>query len=263
MLIDWFTVIAQAINFLILVWLLKRYLYQPILHAIDERERHIAATISDTQEAQAAAQLQCDEFQKKNATFDKERAGLLNQAQLDAQQERQRLLTEARTSADEFAAKRMASLNNEALQLNQALMRKTEHAVFSIARKTLQDLATISLEQQMVEVFTSRLHSLDETSKALLAAAIKTASEPGLLRSTLDLPTEQRNRIQQVINENFAAEIPLHFETATDLVSGVEFSINGQKLAWSIADYLRILEQSIDELIKQPGLSAIHAETDE
>ena len=43
MLIDWFTVSAQAVNFLILVWLMKRYLYQPILVAIDAREKRIAA----------------------------------------------------------------------------------------------------------------------------------------------------------------------------------------------------------------------------
>ena len=39
MLIDWFTICAQALNFLILVWLMKRFLYKPILHAIDEREK--------------------------------------------------------------------------------------------------------------------------------------------------------------------------------------------------------------------------------
>ena len=37
MLIDWFTVGAQALNFIILVWLLKRFLYKPILDAIDAR----------------------------------------------------------------------------------------------------------------------------------------------------------------------------------------------------------------------------------
>ena len=42
MLIDWFTVGAQALNFLILVWLMKRFLYKPILHAIDAREKRIA-----------------------------------------------------------------------------------------------------------------------------------------------------------------------------------------------------------------------------
>ena len=42
MLIDWFTVAAQAVNFLLLVWLLKRFLHKPVLAAIDEREKRIA-----------------------------------------------------------------------------------------------------------------------------------------------------------------------------------------------------------------------------
>ncbi len=47
MLIDWFTVGAQALNFLILVWLMKRFLYKPILNAIDAREKKIAAELAD------------------------------------------------------------------------------------------------------------------------------------------------------------------------------------------------------------------------
>ena len=47
MLADWFTIVAQALNFLILVWLMKRYLYKPILHAIDEREKRVAAELAD------------------------------------------------------------------------------------------------------------------------------------------------------------------------------------------------------------------------
>ena len=46
MLIDWFTVAAQAVNFLILVWLLKRFLYKPVLAAIDEREKRIATQLA-------------------------------------------------------------------------------------------------------------------------------------------------------------------------------------------------------------------------
>jgi F-type H+-transporting ATPase subunit b len=47
MLIDWFTVGAQVVNFLILVWLMKRFLYKPILHAIDAREKRIAKELAD------------------------------------------------------------------------------------------------------------------------------------------------------------------------------------------------------------------------
>ncbi|MFQ3186924.1 MAG: F-type H+-transporting ATPase subunit b, partial [Marinomonas primoryensis] len=53
MLIDWFTVIAQLINFLVLVWLLKRFLYRPILNAIDAREKRIADELADADEKRA------------------------------------------------------------------------------------------------------------------------------------------------------------------------------------------------------------------
>ena len=55
MLVDWFTVAAQVVNFVILVWLLKRFLYQPILHAIDAREQRIALSLADAAAKEAEA----------------------------------------------------------------------------------------------------------------------------------------------------------------------------------------------------------------
>ena len=103
MLINWFTVIAQAINFLILVWLLKRFLYKPILHAIDEREKGIATQLAQAEAKKAEAQKDRDDFQHKNEAFDQERAALLKKATDEAKAERQRLLDEARKDADLLA----------------------------------------------------------------------------------------------------------------------------------------------------------------
>ena len=69
MLTDWFTIVAQALNFLILVWLMKRFLYKPILHAIDEREKRIATELANADAKKAEAQKEHDEFQQKNAEF--------------------------------------------------------------------------------------------------------------------------------------------------------------------------------------------------
>src|SRR5580704_7535080 len=96
MLIDWFTVGAQALNFLILVWLMKRFLYRPILRAIDAREKLIAGELADAATKKAEAQKEHDEFQHKNEEFDQQRAALLSQATDEAKTERQRLLDDAR-----------------------------------------------------------------------------------------------------------------------------------------------------------------------
>ena len=250
MLIDWFTVVAQVVNFLILVWLLKRFLYRPILAAIDAREKRIATALADADAKKAEAQKERDAFQHKNEAFDQQRAALLSQATDEAKAERQRLLDAARQAADAMSARRQETLISEQQRLGEALTRRAREEVFAIARKTLADLAGTSLEARMVEVFMRRLRELDGPAKAGLAAALETASDPALVRSAFDLPAAQRAALQDALNETFAAEIQVRFETAPDLVSGIELSTNGQKLAWSIADYLASLGKAADELLK-------------
>ncbi len=251
MLIDWYTVGAQALNFLLLVWLMKRFLYKPILHAIDERECRIAAQIADANAKQAEAKQEREELQHKNEELDRQRAALLSQATDLAKAEGQRIVDEARDAADSMSAKRQDALRNDAHHLNQAIGRRTQQEVFAIARKTLADLATTSLEERMGEVFIRRLRELDGPAKHGLADAFKTASDPALVRSAFDLPPEQRAAIQTSLNEVFSAEVCVRFETAPEVVCGIELSVNGQRVAWSIAGYLTSLEKGIAELLEE------------
>jgi F-type H+-transporting ATPase subunit b len=92
---------------------------------------------------------------------------------------------------------------------------------------------------------------MDGKAKEALGEALKTASGPAMVRSTFDLPAEQCAAIQNALNENFSAEIHVRFETAPDLIGGIELTTNGQKVAWSIADYLASMEKSVGELLKE------------
>ena len=67
------------------------------------------------------------------------------------------------------------------------------------------------------------------------------------------MPVEQRSTIQNALNEAFSADIHVRFETAPDLVSGIELTTNGHKVAWSIADYLASLEKGVGELLDDAG----------
>jgi F-type H+-transporting ATPase subunit b len=253
MLFDWFTVAAQAINFLILVWLLKHFLYKPILQAIETREKLIATELADAAAKKADARKERDEFQQKNEEFAKQRAALLTKATDEAGAERQRLLDEARKAAEALNAKRLEALTNDAHHLNQAIARRTQQEVFAVARKALADLATVSLEERLGEVFTRRLRELDAAAKQSLGDTLKKATDPANVRSAFELPPQQRTAIQNALNETFSAEIHVRFETAPDLVSGIELTTNGQKIAWSIADYLSSLEKNVGELLNKPA----------
>jgi F-type H+-transporting ATPase subunit b len=255
MLIDWFTVGAQVLNFLILVWLMKRFLYKPILQAIDAREKRIAAELGDADAKRTEAEKERKNFEKKNEEFDQERALLLSQAAGEAAAERERLLEEARQAANAWSAKRRDVLRNEARSLNEAISRRAQEEVFAIARKTLMDLAGSTLEERMSEVFTRRLRELDDEAKRGLAASLKASSDPPLVRSAFELPSEQRAAIRQALNESFSMETELRFETAPELVNGIELTTNGQKVAWSISDYLASLKKGVSELLNEEARS--------
>jgi len=251
MLIDWFTVGAQALNFVILVWLMKRYLYRPILHAIDAREKRVAMELADAEAKRAEARSQRDEFRRKNDELDRQRATLLSQATDEAKAAGQRLLDDARQAVDVLLAKRQEAQRNDAHTLNQALGRRIQQEVFSVARKALADLASTSLEERMAEAFTCRLREMDGEAKAGLARALQTAAEPAVVRSTFELPAEQRAAIQHALGETFPPRVRIRFETAPELISGIELTTNGRKVAWSIADYLVSLEKGVEELLKE------------
>ncbi len=250
MFIDWFTVSAQVLNFLLLVWLMKRYLYKPILKAIDAREERIAAELADAASKQVEANRERDEFHFKNEIFDLQRSELLSQARDDARDERKRLLEEARQAADDLRGKRQDALNREQKSLNDEIIRRTREEVFAIARKTLTDLAGTTLEARMIDVFAQRLRELAGEPKAYLIKTLKELTEPVLVRSAFELSAEQRAAIQQALKETFLVNIHLRFETAPGVISGIEFIANGRKVAWSIADHCVSLEKNVRELLQ-------------
>jgi len=259
MLIDWFTVGAQALNFLILVWLLKRFLYRPILDAVDAREKRIAAELADADAKEAEAQEERDLFLRKNEQFDKQRAALVNQAMDEAKAERQRLLEEARKAADALSDRQREALRADADNLNEAIRHRTQQEVFAIARKALTDLAAVSLEERMINVFIQRLRAMDSKTKGILAQTLEAASDPALVRSAFGLSGEQRAAIQQALEENISADILFRFETAPNLISGIELTANGQKIAWSIADYLASMEKAVGDLIQDRDMADVTA----
>lgn len=250
MLIDWFTVGAQVLNFLILVWLLKHFLYQPILNAIDAREERIAKELADADARKAEAAKERADFEQKNAAFDQEKAKLLSQATATADSERQRLLDAARQDAADLAAKRQENLQQEAQNLHQEIRRRTQQEVFAIARKALGDLADAKLEEQMVKVFVDRLQALDAEEKKTLVTALKTEAQPIVVHTSFDLEAAEQKALSKAIQALLGDKTEIRFATAADLVSGIELSSDGHKLAWSIDGYLADLENGIGELLK-------------
>jgi len=192
MLIDWFTVGAQLLNFLILVWLMQRFLYRPVLAAIAGREQRIAGQLADADRRQhEAAQLGAG-LAAKTAELDRQRAALLADAVAAAQAERQRLLDQGRAADAALRQRNDAAMRAEQQRLCGAVTAQAGEEVLAVARRALAELADDTMEAGMVRLFLRRLAALDAAARAQLGAALAAAPASAVLRSALPLDADQQ-----------------------------------------------------------------------
>lgn len=242
--INWFTVIAQALNFILLVWLMKRFLYGPILAAIDEREQKIKAQLTDANTQKAEAQTAKDTFNQKNTDFDQQKKALLDTAVAEAQTQRQKLLEAARQEAEALQAKQQKLLEEAQQNLQNDIADKARQAVFTITKKALADLASVDLEDQTITVFTERLHHLKPAEKQPFIDAFQAKKTPIAVQSAFELTARQQTSIKTAVTKLLGSEPDFAFKTTPELISGIELRSNGFKLAWSVSDYLAALVKS-------------------
>jgi F-type H+-transporting ATPase subunit b len=255
MLIDWFTVGAQVLNFIVLVWLLKHFLYKPVLNAIDAREKRVAAELTNAEQQMTEIKKSRGELQAKGNAFDAERAALLAKAILDAKTETERLLGVARQAADALTLQRNAALHGETARLSDDLSRLAAAESISIARAALKDLAGADLESRICEVFVRRLRGMDSPTKESLGVLLTSPTGKSVVTSSFELSSRDRIAIQTALNETFSADIHLVFEPSSNAMAGIELSAGGERLSWTIADYLKALEEKAAALLSAESLA--------
>jgi len=245
--INWFTVIAQVINFLILVWLLKKFLYKPILDAVNEREQKITHQLKDADAQKATAQKEKNDFKQKNEDFDQQKKGMMDKAIADVKTEKQQLMDTAKAEASLLRSNLEKAFKEEQEHENREMAQNTQQQVFAMTRKALAEIASIHLEAQSASTFIQHLKAAKEEEKQQFIDAFKSNSNAILVKSAFELSAKQQDEINDAVNELLHAKTKLQFKIAPELISGIELSTNGYKVAWSFSEYLHALEKNISE----------------
>ncbi len=254
MLIDWFTVGAQVLNFIILVWLMKRFLYQPVLNAIDAREKMIADELARADRLSQEATQAKASFEAKNLEFDQQREQMFKDATAAADEERQRLLEESRQMAEQLESKQQKALQDKMQNLHNSIRTSTQNELFAMTKNALRDLAAVDIETQMITVFLQQLQTMTNEQKKTLQTTLK-AKQISVV-SSKPLSSDQQSSIDKTLKEVLGNkeknnDFQLQFEQSADLVAGIELTANGFKIGWSVAEYVQSLQDSLaDEMNK-------------
>ena len=252
--INWFTVIAQIVNFLILVWLLKRFLYKPVLKAIDEREQKIASQLEDAAMKKAEAQKDQDLFRQKNETFDKERSAKMQEVNEQMNSEKERLFEDVRNQSTALRSKFEDSFKQKQKDITDTLKRKTKDAVFAIASKTLSDLANANLEDQVINVFIKKINTLDETDKSKFMQALHDHQAPIVIKSVFELSATSKQELEKAIEKITKKQMDFNYKLEADLMSGIAMETESYQLSWNIESYLDSLNKDSFTIGEENGI---------
>ena len=245
MLINWFTVAAQIINFLILVALLKHFLYGPIVAAMTAREGKIAAQLTEAREKRQQAEQEEATLRQKVREIGEQRQAMLTEAGHQAEAHKQELFTQARQEVEEIRQKWAASLEREKATFLGNLKQRLAQEVCVISRQALGELASQELEQRVVEVFLDHLRQLTPDEQAAIAAAVKETGGELLVTTAFELPEAMRQKIAAQAQEQFGQGLALRFATSGELLAGIELLTSSRKLAWSLGSFLDNLEEDL------------------
>lgn len=272
--IDWFTVTAQIINFLILVWLLKRFLYQPILDGIDAREHKISSVLSNAETQKKSAENLEAQYKEKLTNIDAERSTIIELAKAEAHKATLVALKDAKARADALSIKRTNALNTEIQILQNEVIDKSVKEVFALSRKVISELADQQLQDKMFDKLLSHLNALNEEQYDGLYQAINKNQGHATVRSIAPLSQPQcehlkaclegilTNQASQRATEKIGGDsltITLNLEVDPQLIAGLALSFGGWKLNWSANEMLSELQHevalSIDAQYKDNGES--------
>ncbi|REC57371.1 hypothetical protein DRV84_07970 [Rhodosalinus sediminis] len=247
--IDWLTVAAQIVNFLVLVWLLQRFLYRPITSAMRRREERIESRLAGAREARETAEAEERRLEEKEADLDARADAILASAREEAEELRARLERELREEMEEKRAAWRRHLAEERDALVVSLRRQAGQKVLRIAERVLADYADSDVAERVAGTFTDRLAALDAETRDALAEAAADAGATARVETGHALGTDARRKLTRAIHEELSTDIDVAYSEDPELVMGLRLSIGDYAAEWSAARYLRRLETELGEMI--------------
>lgn len=248
--IDWFTVLAQIANFLVLIWLLQRFLYRPISQAMARREQRIEERLAEARESREQAEAEAKRLREREQALEDRKEEEIAAARREADALREKLEAEIR---DEVSEKRRAWLDHleeERGEVVRLLQRRLYRLATEAARRMLAGFAGTGLSERIAETFTERLGTLGEEERRRLARAAEEAEGRVTVESGEDFPTAVRDRLTGAVHEHIGEGIEVAFSPGVEDLLGIRLRAGEQTVEWSPDRYLERLDGMLDEALE-------------
>ena len=244
MAIDGFTLVAQILNFLLLLVLLRLFLFKPVQRVMQARERRIAEEHEAAERARAEAEERAAALAAEREAFARERRERLAEVEREVEKRREEQLDAVAAEAEAAREAWREDMRRQTDDLTAALRRETAEVLGDALRRGWRELADEDLEARALTTFAQRLQTLDDDTRRALAVAA--ASGPLRIATAFDPSDAQRSELARALAEALGSDgdLEVDFERDPELLAGVTLRAGDRRVGWSVRHQVDALQRA-------------------
>jgi F-type H+-transporting ATPase subunit b len=244
--IDWFTLIAQIFNLLILLFLLRKFLYLPVLEAVEARQKLIREELKKAEDSRIKAQKAEEQCQQKISEIEREKQQILADVQRAAEKLKADLSEEAEHQYHQAQAEWKERLQSEQQNFDNALQKLAAEHFNRFAEKAMRQMADAELNELITEQFIAKIKSLPSNEKTQLKEGFQKQRKI-VVQTAQPLSFELQQQIENVLRSecDIAENAKLQYEINPDIISGIVLQSGEYMTQWSLNSYLQEFKQTM------------------
>lgn len=242
--LDWTTFLLELMNFAVLLWVLNRFLYRPVMNVIAERKRAIQQTLSDAERTRSEAQALQSQYENRLEEWEREREKARVELRAEMSAERIRLLEHLRIELEQEREK--AAVVEHRRRKDFSLQAETAALVLggTFVSRLLSRLGGLELERKIIDLVRQDLSELPHDQLRRIRESSATIGGPITITSAYPLDTARRDQLSQACRTLAGREVSCEFLVDQTLVSGLRISIGSWVLRANIQDEMHFFAES-------------------
>lgn len=245
--INWVVFFAQIVNLFVLVWLLKKFLYRPIINAVEQRQAEITSKVNKAKEEYALAEAEHKQLAKKLKNFETTKKKKFDEVAKEIEAFKSHQMSLIKDETHKLRQKMQADLDRQVQSLHTQIADVFAGNFIALSQKMMGELSGETAFENSFSLFQKQLKSLSKTDIKKIKSSYAKQNIISI-SSSETLSKKMQQELALFLSDTFDWTLPLkmRFETDKNLILGLEMTVGNHSAEWHLKAYLDEYQEKLN-----------------
>lgn len=239
--LDILTYLFEIINFFILLWILKKLLYNPVISVLKKRKEYVDKRIKEAEEAEERAKKLKEEYERLLNQIEETRKSKIAEVTKEVEQEKEKLYQQMRKELDAERQKFLESLETYKKEVLSEIKEEAVKTSLEFTSKLLSYFADKNLHKKLIDIAIEGIRNINPEEIDNIASELKEHNVI-TIETTFPLDEEDISKIKKVVKDVFGVDVSIKTEENKNLIAGIKIHLSSKMIDSSIEGNLSVFE---------------------